>query len=432
MASHVTPAGAREPVPAHIDRLRRLLAEVLTDREAESGPVGPALTGRTAAAPVNAPIALPSFDNSQMDGFAVRRQDLREGASALPLAFAVPAGTAAPALPEEAAAAVMTGSAIPDGADLVVPVERSRDGFAHLDSAGSPGLMVHFPDLQPADLTPGRFIRPAGSDVRAGQRLLHPGDLLTPGRIGALAGCGIAEVSVWEQVRTLVVSTGAEIRPAGAALGPGEIYDANAPMIAAVCAGWGHRTTTAQLATDDPTAFLTAFDSLVAEHRPHLVVTAGGVSAGAYEVVRQSLAQRGVSFTAVAQQPGGPQGAGRLETPPGTPSPAVVALPGNPVSAAVSLQTLLRPALAELDPACPAPLRIQARTAEDVDSPAGLRQYRRVRLTETPDDGAPRAELVGGPGSHLLAHLAAADALLELTEDDTRVPAGSLRPAIVL
>lgn len=401
---------------------------------------GPGARGRISAAEVVAPAPLPGFDNSQMDGFAVRAADLRsEGPSAagangaadsaLPLTGTVPAGSPAPQLPEGSCMAVMTGAPIPAGADLVVPVEKTAGGFAvlaALDAAEQP--VIRFTGLTEVDREPGKFIRAAGSDVAAGETVLRTDEILTPGRIGLLAACGVAEIAVLQPLRTLVISTGQELRGPGDQLAEGELYDANGALIRAVCEGFGHRVGLAQVASDDPAALTSRLDELLQAHRPHLLITAGGISAGAYEVVRQALVSRGVKFGSVAQQPGGPQGWGTLTSAEGP--VAVIALPGNPVSCAVSLETLLRPALSQLDPGCPPQRRLQVRLDQRLSSPQGVRQFRRVELSE--GEGTPIAVPVGGPSSHLLGHLARADALLELHEDDTDIHPGTLREAILL
>ncbi len=390
------------------------------------------LSGRFSAAEVTAAAQLPGFDNSQMDGFALRSGDLTaydDAGPALPLAGTVAAGSPAPELRPGQCLAVMTGAPIPAGADLVIPVEKTAEGFAVLEALSGGGQAeVSFASLAEADREPGRFIRRAGSDVAAGETVLNAGEVLTPGRLGLLAACGVAEISVLEPLRTLVITTGEEIRAPGEPLEPGQLYDANGPLIRAVCEGLGHQVTVAQVASDAPSAFTARLDALLADHRPHLVITAGGISAGAYEVVRQALTGRGVSFGSVAQQPGGPQGWGTLDSVDGP--AALIALPGNPVSCAVSMETLLRPALAELDPGCPPQRRVQVQVGQRFSSPPGLRQFRRVELRQ--DDGSATAVPVGGSSSHLIGHLARAHALLELHEDDTDVPAGTLREAILL
>ncbi len=193
--------------------------------------------------------------------------------------------------------------------------------------------------------------------------------------------------------------------------------------------GFGHQVHPAQVATDQPEAFAAQLDGLISEHQSHLIVTVGGVSAYAFEVVRHVLGPRGVSFGSVAQQPGGPQGWGTITT--GARRSGIICLPGNPVSAAVSLETLVRPALAAISAEVPPQRRLTVSLSEPMSSPPGITQYRRVTLRRS-EDGSIEAVPMGGPSSHLLAHLARADALLELTADDADVPAGEARSALLL
>ncbi len=426
---------------AHIDRLRRVLEPALQSRPTETlplvtppeHPIQTVSAGRISAAEVLAPVPLPGFDNSQMDGFALRSSDAPEPGKPfrLPLAGVVPAGAPAPDLPVEKCMAVMTGAPIPQGADAVIPVEKTAEGFAVLEgAAGGTEASVHFTHTTAEDAQPGKFIRRAGSDVGLGEVILRRREVLTPAKLGLLAACGIAQVEVLQRVRTLVLATGQELLHPGEPLGAGQLYDANTTLIRAVCEGFGHTVTTAVIASDVPTEFQAGLDALILQHQPQLIITAGGISAGAYEVVRQALTERGVHFGSVAQQPGGPQGWGVLESGPG--AVALVALPGNPVSCAVSLETLVRPALEDLDPACPPQRRVQVSVGEDLTSPLGVRQFRRVELKNHDDGAGTTALTIGGPSSHLLGHLARADALLELREDDTEVPVGAQREAILL
>lgn len=462
----------RVRVETHIQRLTDVLGAAISSRAVETVQLSStSLVGRLAAETVTAPIPLPGFDNSQMDGFAVRIQDLTPddaGRATLPLAGAVAAGSDHTQIPPGAAMAVMTGAPIPEGADLVIPVERTTAGsFDHMELPKEPepeaphhrkhrffgykapllmstelyqtepaespletGTSVEFTGLTQADLESGKFIRRAGSDIAVGDTLLEPGMVLTPARLGVLAACGFTEVPLLSRTKALVLSTGDEVRTPGSDLRPGQLYDANSSLIAATLETFGCVAETARVGTDDPSWFMENLEALVALHHPHVIVTAGGISKGAYEVVRQALGGRGVEFGSVAQQPGGPQGWGLIHVEsPGREDPpvAVIALPGNPVSCAVSLETLVRPALASMGPVCPPQRRISVKLTEQLSSPAGLRQFRRVRFT-----GEDEVETVGGPSSHLLGHLAQADALLEILEEDTDLPSGTVREAILL
>ena len=464
----------RASVETHIQRLTDVLGAAISSRAVETVQLSTSgLVGRLAAETLTAPIPLPGFDNSQMDGFAVRIHDITlddAGRAALPLAGAVAAGSDHAELPPGAAMAVMTGAPIPEGADLVIPVEKTTAGsFDHMELPEEPesapevphqrkhrffgykaplllstelyqtepaesplesGTSVEFLGLIPADLEPGRFIRRAGSDIAEGDALLEPGMVLTPARLGVLAACGVTEVTLLTRTKVLVLSTGDEVRTPGSVLRPGQLYDANSSLIAATLETFGCAVEAARVGTDDPSWFMENLEALVALHHPHVFVTAGGISQGAYEVVRQALGSRGVEFGSVAQQPGGPQGWGliHVESPAREDPPlAVVALPGNPVSCAVSLETLVRPALAAVGSVCPPQRRVKVRVDEQLNSPAGLRQFRRVRFTA--EDAV---ETVGGPSSHLLGSLAQADALLEILEDDTELAPGTVRDAILL
>lgn len=462
----------RASVETHIQRLTDVLGAAISSRAVETVQLSStSLVGRLVAETVTAPIPLPGFDNSQMDGFAVRIQDLTPddaGRATLPLAGAVAAGSDHAQIPPGAAVAVMTGAPIPEGADVVLPVEKTTAGsFDHMELPAEPepqsqhqrkhrffgykaplllstelyqtepaespletGTIVEFTGLTQADLEPGKFIRRAGSDIAVGDTLLEPGTVLTPARLGVLAACGFTEVPLLSRTKALVLSTGDEVRTPGSDLRPGQLYDANSSLIAATLETFGCVAETARVGTDDPSWFMENLEALVALHHPHVIVTAGGISKGAYEVVRQALGGRGVEFGSVAQQPGGPQGWGLIHVEsPGREDPplAVVALPGNPVSCAVSLETLVRPALAAVGPVCPPQRRVKVRVDEQLSSPAGLRQFRRVRFT-----AEDTVETVGGPSSHLLGSLAQADALLEILEEDTELAPGTVRDAILL
>jgi len=370
---------------------------------------------RVLAADLVSPIDLPPFDNSQMDGYAVRTADLDGRGDAgveLRVGPPVPAGRTGDALEPGTAAPIMTGAPLPPGADAVVPVEEASPA-AFVESGGRVAL--------PAAPQPGRFVRTRGSDLAAGDLLLAARTPLGPAQWGVIAAAGLTAVEVLAPLDVLLVSTGLELAEPGADLAPGRIHDANGVSLALALGRAGARVTAVRLGNDEPDAFLAL---LGAHPSADLVVTTGGVSAGAYEVVREALGPRGVDFHGVAMQPGGPQGVGTAELPGGR-RVAVVAFPGNPVSALVSFELFLREPLrarAGLVPA--ARPRRAARLAEDVESPP-LHQVRRGRLSADDGDGGGVVELVGGPSSHLLHAYARADALVHLPPRLTRAPAGT-------
>jgi molybdopterin molybdotransferase len=370
-----------------------------------------AALGRILTRDVHAGVALPPFDNSQMDGFAVRSADLATASPArpvrLPSAAPIPAGAPASELPDGSVAPIMTGAPIPAGADAVVPVEHTETG-GFPRAAGEP---VGF--REPVE--PGRFVRFRGSDLVDGALVLAGGTRLRPAQWGVLAASGVGSVQVQRPLRVLLVSTGLELRAPGSALEAGQIHDANGVALAAALAENGAAVTSRLLSNDDPAAL----DRLLAgEPEVDLVLTTGGVSAGDFEVVKLALEPRGVAFRSVAMQPGGPQGLGAAALDDGRRVP-VIAFPGNPVSALVSFELFLRPLLrrrAGIEPVHRE--RFRAPLATAIESPP-KHQVRRGEL-----DAAGRVALIGGPGSHLLHAYARSTLLVHLPPEATRLAAG--------
>ncbi len=359
--------------------------------------------GLALAEPVTSPLPLPPFDNSGMDGYAVRCADI-PGASAeepvhLPVTEDIPAGrTDSPALQPGTAHRIMTGAPMPPGADAVVPVELT-DGGRHRVQIFAPR-------------SPGDSVRRAGGDVAAGDEVLAAGVLLGPAQLGVAAAVGHPELPVHRRARVLVLATGSELVVPGEPLRHGQIYESNSTMLAAAVREAGGEAELMHFVPDDVTALEAALAARL--DGIDLLVTSGGVSAGAYEVVKSAMTGHGVKFGKVAMQPGGPQGAGRYR------GVAVAALPGNPVSSSVSFEVFVRPALrAAMGLPAQRP-RITAALTETLDSPAGKRQFRRGSL----DPVAGTVALVGGPASHLLGALAKADCLIDIPAAVTHVEAG--------
>jgi molybdopterin molybdotransferase len=358
--------------------------------------------GRVLASDVVAAVALPPFDNSAMDGYAVRAAEVAGTPVTLPVAFDIPAGrTDVPPLPDGAAARIMTGAPVPVGADAIVPVEQTDGGTQTVAIKAAPARGAH--------------VRRTAEDVGVGDVVLAAGTVLGPAQIGVAAAVGHARLAVRRRPVVLVLSTGSELVAPGAPLAPGQIYESNGPMLAAAVEDAGGRAELLRFVPDDVEQFLAVLDERATG--VDLVLTSGGVSAGAYEVVKDALADRGVTFGKVAMQPGGPQGAGRLDG--GVP---VVTLPGNPVSAQVSFEVFVRPALrrALRHPHPERPV-IVARLAHRMTSPSGRRQFRRGVLDAA--DGT--VAEIGGPPSHLLGSLAKADCLIVVPEETTELLAGS-------
>ncbi|GAA1923306.1 molybdopterin molybdotransferase MoeA [Arthrobacter gandavensis] len=398
------------PAAEHREAVRALLSTNLQQR-VQLRPLAEA-AGRILAQEMAAPRSLPPFANSQMDGYAVNTAELAavpEGNTVeLKVAAPIPAGAAAPELQPGTAAPIMTGAMLPAGADAVVPIERAEPDtfFAPQDLAGARVAL-------PGGIPQGQFVRAAGSDISAGTRALAKGTRLGPAQLGLLAALGVAAVPVLAPVRVALLSTGDEVVEPGQDLAPGQIHDANTTLLAASLREAGAEVVRSRILADSPEDFLAALRRELRQERTDLVVTSGGISKGAYEVVRLALAAEGVSFLSVAMQPGGPQGIGTVD---GVP---FLGFPGNPVSALVSFEVFLRPALSALTGL---PLPRPAVTAvldAGTDSPEGKLQVRRGLFR----DG--RVSLVGGPGSHLIHALAESNALVLIPEGTGHLEAGA-------
>ena len=371
--------------------------------------------GRTLAASVDALVDLPPFDNSAMDGYAVRRADAAAAGPGTPVVLDVvadlPAGSAAdvPIGPGQAAR-IMTGALIPPGADAVVPVERTDGGTDEVAIYAAP--------------RPAQHIRRRGEDLRGGDRVLPAGVVLDARRVAAAAAAGLAELPVTARPRVSVVATGSELVEPGAPLERGRIHDSNSLLLAALVAEAGCLVSEVLRLPDDPQRLR---EWIARRADCDVVVFAGGVSVGAHDVVRHVLAEFGtVAFPRIAMQPGKPQAFGTL--PGGTP---VFGLPGNPVSVAVSFEAFVRPALLRMLGRAEV-RRPTRRAVAEVGwrSPSDRRQYMPVVLGEPDDahDGLPavRPATAGGAGSHLVGGLAAADGYAIIPEHVDGVAAGDL------
>ncbi|WP_330249627.1 molybdopterin molybdotransferase MoeA [Nocardia sp. NBC_00565] len=400
------PAAARS-VDAYRDTIEQLLRP-LAARAVESVAV-PAALGRQLAEDLHAPVDLPVFRNSAMDGYAVRAESVVVTPVTLPLAGVVAAGAAGQTpLPPGAAMKVMTGAPIPPGADCVVPVEDVR----------SDGAMV----TVERGRTAGEFVREPGTDVRTGDLLARAGTILAPRHIAALAAVGLPTVPVFQPIRAAVITTGDELVCAGTPLRPGQIYNSNGIALAAALTANSVEVVSVEHSTDDPAKFRALLTAATAS--ADVVFTSGGVSKGDFEVVKDVLRPLGGEFGSVAVQPGGPQG---LTVVDGVP---VLSFPGNPVSTMVSFEVFARPMLRRLA-GLPEVQIYQVPLRNPVRSPEGRRQFLRGQLVR--EDGAapglyrgPAAvEVVSGPGSHLIAGMAWADVLIDVPAEVTSLAVGA-------
>jgi molybdopterin molybdotransferase len=392
--------------------------------------------GRTLCEPVRAAVDIPVFDNSAMDGFAVRFADVTvppapplaagesDGASArvgqaapvtLQVVADLPAGTDAdPALAAGEAARIMTGAPVPSDADAIVPFEDTAGGLA--DSFGAISVLR-------APQHAGAHIRRAGEDARTGDQVLPAGELLGALQVAAAAAAGVAEVAVSRRPRVAVISTGSELVEPGSPLRRGQIPESNSVLLAGLAADVGAEVVRRASVRDENAeleALLAEVTDPSSAAAADIVVFSGGVSAGAYEVVKSALAGT-MTFSKVAMQPGKPQGFGRL------PSGALLfGLPGNPVSAAVSFEVFVRPALLRLQgrhdlgrPVIALPAGAGWRT------PPGRRQYLPVTIDRT-DPRSWRVLPATSGGSHLAGGLGRAAAYAVVPAEVDAVAPGDL------
>jgi molybdopterin molybdotransferase len=364
--------------------------------------------GAVLAADVTAQWALPAFDNSAMDGYAVRAADVAGAPVTLPVDGEIAAGdTGARELAPGTCIRIMTGAAMPAGADAVVQVE--------LTDAG-----IQLVEIREA-VAAGASVRLRGGDAAPGDLLLADGARIGAVQLGLLAAAGLAAVPARPRPRVTVISTGDELVEPGQPLAPGQIWESNSVMLAAAARQAGCAVTRYPVVRDSADAVLAAVQDAMAD--ADLLVTSGGVSMGAeHDVVKAALSKLGtVRFRQVAMQPGMPQGFGVVGG--GVP---IFTLPGNPVSAYVSFQLFVAPALDAFQTLHPK--RIAPRQAvlmAPARSPANKRSFLRGILDQQAGQVA-QVTPVSGQASHQLASLALANALIVVPESVTALDAGTV------
>lgn len=385
--------------------------------------------GCVLAADVIAPADVPPFDNSSVDGYAVRAADLAGASEASPvtlevlgsvLAGAVATGPVQPGRTWK----VMTGAPVPPGADAVLLVERTS--ATRTEQLGAAGDRVR----AFAEVRVGAGIRRAGSDVRAGQPVLAAGTVLRPAHLGVLASVGAWRVSGYRRLRVGVLVTGDELVTAGGTLGPGQIYESNRAMLLAMLAQANCRPVDLGVAADDVPGLRRRLEAALAEC--DAVITCGGVSMGDSDPVRAVLEETGaLTWLQVAIRPAKPFAFGVLPGPAG-PVP-VLGLPGNPVSALVSFELLARPALRHrMGHPDPYPQQVLAVADAPLSRPHGDGRTAFLRVgCEFGPDGRLHARPVSGQDSHQLSASASAGGLAQV-EDGQQIQAGDEVPVLLL
>lgn len=380
-----------------LETARQRILDALPAPVAETRPLA-AAAGRFLAHGVASPLDLPLFDNSAMDGYAVRAADVAGASAASPVRLRVigriPAGASfAGAIGSGECARLFTGSLLPAGADAIVMQEDTQT------DAARPGEVLICDAARP-----GESVRHQGEDVRRGATIASAGAELSPGRLALLAATGIGEVAVGRQPIVGLLATGSELREAGQPLSPGQIYESNRVMLAALVACAGGAPKVYPLVPDTLGETSAALATAFAEC--DLVVTSGGVSVGEMDFVKLAFEQLGghLEFWKVAIRPGKPFVFGRLR------EKFLFGLPGNPVSAFVTFLLLVRPALLRWQGAGEIELHQQPGVlAEAMANRGGRRHFCRVQIDENG-----RVCSAGQQASHALNSLAKANGLLDL------------------
>ena len=377
----------------------RMLAALPAARPSERIPL-PESAGRILAETIPSPLDLPPFDNSAMDGFAVRASDVLTAKSETPqplrLRTRIPAGEifTGELAPGECAR-LFTGAPLPRGADAVVMQEDTR----------SEGEQVFILDA----VQPGENVRFHGEDVRHGATLAESGNEISAGLIGLLGAAGLCEITVGPRPVTGLIATGSELREAGHSLSPGQIYESNRAMLAPLITHAGGIAKAYPLVPDTLAATRTALETAFREC--DLVITSGGVSVGEMDFVKAAFAALGgeLQFWKVAIRPGKPFVFGQLG------QKFLFGLPGNPVSAFVTFLLLVRPALRHWQGARDTALPVfPAVLGEAISNSNDRRHFMRVHV-----DAAGKVFSAGKQASHVLASLARADALLDVPPQST-------------
>ncbi|WP_310597075.1 molybdopterin molybdotransferase MoeA [Aeromonas aquatica] len=383
------------------DALQGMLDQLACCCDTEQLPLPQALD-RILAQDITSPLSVPPFDNAAMDGYAVRLADLAAGA---PLAVAGKAFAGQPYQGEWPAGhciRIMTGAPVPTGTEAVIMQEE-----AQLE-----GELVRFIS-QPR---PGQNIRRRGEDMAEGSQVLASGLRLSPRELPLLASLGIASVTVRRPLKVAIFSTGDELKPVGTPLAHGDIYDSNRYGVKAMLARLGIDCLDLGIIPDDPAQLRAAF--IKADHEADALITTGGVSVGEADFTKQLLEEQGeIGFWKLAIKPGKPFAFGRL------PHAWFFGLPGNPVSAMVTFDQLVQPALAKLAGQTFArPLQLQARASEPLKKAPGRLDFQRGILSQGPNGLEVRS--TGSQDSGVFSSLSRANCYIVLEQARGRVSAG--------
>ncbi len=362
---------------------------------------------------ITSAIDLPRFDNSQMDGYAINYPDISMHKPQSPLILPE-VGTAAAGAKEElelkkgTTVRIFTGAPIPRGADTIVPVEDVQRGSdAHVTFA--------------APIEKGQFVRCKGEDLTSGDVIAKPGDRLTPGRLALLMSAGRGHAAVHRQARVVILTNGDELADRSIApsdLAHGQIYESNSLMLKELAKDAGADVSGVRTASDSLEEIVQLLQSLIADSRPDLIITTGGVSVGDRDWIRSALKQLGeVIFWRAAIRPGKPILYGKIG------STQFLGLPGNPASTLVTFELFARPLINKLQGNLSWTSFLPSIVSEAVQHEPGRRSFVRAYTTVTAAGLSSKPS--GGQGSHFVTSLARANSLIVIPEDTTRLDPGS-------
>jgi molybdopterin molybdotransferase len=389
-----------------VHEARELILRSFEPLAPENKKVGDAL-GHVVSEDLEAPHALPRFDNSGMDGYAVRAEDVAGASEAAPVSLEIAGEVAAGFSSDETlqagtAVRIMTGAPVPPGADAIVPVEVT-------DESGSVVLVSAASSL-------GEHVRPAGDDVTEGAIVVRAGDLLGPGELALLASLGLSPVPVHPRPRVAVVTTGAELVSPEEEPGPGQIRDSNSVALRSLVTEAGGIPVPFAAVGDDLRSTEEVLAAAAAS--ADLVISSGGVSVGRYDFVKEAVERSGrIDFWRVAMQPGKPVVSGRVHATP------FLGLPGNPVSIHIGFEQFVRPAIRRMR-GCADLLRpvMPAILTEGLTKRPGRLHFVRIALSWSGDELV--ATPLGKQGSHIQSSLIGCDGLVRFPIEATELPSG--------
>ena len=394
-----------KPAPFDIG-LEHVLAAATPVAQTERLPLDKTL-GRVIAGAVTAPISIPPFRGSAMDGYALRTKEVPADGTVLPIIARIAAGDPVPEMPDGAGAIrLFTGSIVPEGFDAVAMQE---DCTLSADKSH-----VTVPLKRPEE-----NIRPAGEDVQKGRDVLAAGHRLRPQDMAILSALGLTEIEVFKPLRIAVMSTGSELKDPGQPLAEAQRYESNRLMLKSLLSRMGFALTDLGILEDDRALISSTLAEAAKTH--DVIMTTGGVSVGEEDHVRAAVEDRGsIDFWRLAMKPGKPVATGHLG------AARFIGLPGNPVSVMVTALMIAGPMLRKLQGrAVTSPLRLPVKAGFSLTKKTRRREFVRVWL-ETDESGNPTAQLYGNQGSGVLSSLVAADGLADLAEGLEQVSPGDI------